>query len=151
MELTTKEKDLLKDLLEQEMLCILKYENYAEKAHSCELKELFLSMADIEREHHRTVAQMLEGKTTDIVAPPASTNNMNCQNVGYTDEDQKKEDEFMCKDMLTAEKHVSALYNTSVFEFTNPDARKMLNRIQADEQQHGERLYAYMKNNNMTA
>lgn len=151
MELTAKEKYLLNDMLDQEKLCIQKYESYAEKASNEQLKALFNSMADIERMHHKTISEMMEGKVQSIVAPPMETNNCNCQNVGYTDEETKKKDEFMCKDMLTSEKHVSALYNTSVFEFTNPDARKMLSRIQADEQQHGERLFAYMKNNGMIA
>ncbi len=151
MELTTKEKDLLKDLLEQETLCIFKYETYAQRTKSEELKNLFLSMADIEREHHKTICDMMQGKVQDIVAPPMSTNNLYCGAVEYTDEDSKKNDELMCKDMLSAEKHVSSVYNTSVFEFANPDARKMLNRIQADEQQHGERLFAYMKSNGMYA
>ena len=52
-------------------------------------------------------------------------------------------------DLLATEKHASALYNTCVFEFTYPEARKMLNHIQAEEQQHGEKIYAYMKCNNM--
>ena len=41
------------------------------------------------------------------------------------------------------------LYDTCVFEFTDPQARKMLNHIQAEEQQHGEKMYTYMSNNNM--
>jgi spore coat protein CotF len=51
--------------------------------------------------------------------------------------------------MLSTEKHVSALYDTSIFEFSNPEARKTLNHIQAEEQQHGEQLYAYMSCNQM--
>ena len=51
--------------------------------------------------------------------------------------------------MLSTEKHASALYDTSVFEFTAPNARKVLNHIQAEEQQHGEQLYSYMNANGM--
>ena len=51
--------------------------------------------------------------------------------------------------MLSAEKHVSSVYNTAVFEFSNPAARKMLSHIEAEEQQHGEKIYAYMSANGM--
>ena len=45
------------------------------------------------------------------------------------------------------EKHASSLYDTSVFEFADPAARKLLSHILQEEQQHGERLFAYMKAN----
>ena len=51
--------------------------------------------------------------------------------------------------MLASEKHASGLYDTGIFEFTDPKARKMLNHIQADEQQHGEQIAAFMKSNGM--
>ena len=47
------------------------------------------------------------------------------------------------------EKHVSSLYDISVFEFSDTNMRKALNHIQAEEQQHGEKLYAYMNANGM--
>lgn len=50
---------------------------------------------------------------------------------------------------LRLEKHASGLYDTGIFEFTDPKARKMLNHIQADEQQHGEQIAAFMKSNGM--
>ena len=53
------------------------------------------------------------------------------------------------RDMLATEKHASSLYDVSVFEFGNPVARRVLNHIQSEEQQHGEQLYSYMKSNNM--
>ena len=51
--------------------------------------------------------------------------------------------------MLATEKHASSLYDVSVFEFGDPVARRVLNHIQSEEQQHGEQLYSYMKSNNM--
>ena len=51
--------------------------------------------------------------------------------------------------MLSTEKHVSALYNTGVFEFSDVQARTMLNHIQSEEQQHGQRIYEYMNANGM--
>ena len=49
LQLTSKEVGLLKDMKDQEQLCIQKYEMYAERAKKEELKQLFLSMADTER------------------------------------------------------------------------------------------------------
>ncbi|MBR6549079.1 MAG: spore coat protein, partial [Clostridia bacterium] len=53
------------------------------------------------------------------------------------------------QDMLAMEKHVSGVYNTGVFEFTNPVLRDALAHIQKEEQNHGEKLYSYMSANGM--
>lgn len=148
MTLTTKETGLLKDLKTQEQLCIEKYTQNAQRACSNELKDLFNSLAQVEREHLKTVNEMMGGKVPSVPSQ-ISGNNCNCACANYTDEDKKKNDAFLCQDMLTAEKHASSLYDTCVFEFTDPQARKMLNHIQAEEQQHGEKIYTYMSNNNM--
>lgn len=148
MVLTQKESTLLKDLKDQEMLCIEKYERYSAQASSGELKNLFTDMAQTERAHYRTITKMMDG--TESEAPSSiSGNNANAQAVNYDSTQQKNNDKFMCQDMLATEKHASALYNTCVFEFTTPEARKMLNHIQSEEQQHGEQLATFMKNNNM--
>ena len=55
----------------------------------------------------------------------------------------------MCADSLAMEKHVSAVYNTGIFEMCQPDVRNVLNHIQKEEQQHGEQLYRYMSDNGM--
>ena len=150
MELTTKEKDLLKDLRDQEKLCIMKYEKYASCAGSQELQTLFNSMAKVEREHHKTIVQMMDGKVDQAPSSISNSSDCSCGCCSYSDEESRKNDAFMCSDMLATEKHVSALYDTCVFEFTNPEARKMLNHIQAEEQQHGQQLYTFMSNNNMS-
>ena len=62
---------------------------------------------------------------------------------------EKQADSYLCADLLSTEKHVSALYNTCVFEFTQNDLRKVLNRIPTDEQYHGEQLWKYMSVNSM--
>lgn len=51
-------------------------------------------------------------------------------------------------DLLSTEKYVSASYNTAIFEFNNSQIRKTLNHIQKEEQEHGELLYNYLKQNN---
>ena len=50
---------------------------------------------------------------------------------------------------LAGEKHVSGLYDTSVFEFRDGQARNVLNHIQKEEQEHGKQLYDYMTVNGM--
>ncbi len=149
MTLTGKETDLLKDLRSAEQLCIQKYAQYAKMAKSSELCALFERMEKTEAEHLSAVTDMLAGKDP---APPATIsngNNQNCAAYSYGSEEERKSDAFLCQDMLSTEKHVSSMYDVSVFEFASPAARKMLGHIQAEEQQHGEQLYAYMKANQM--
>ncbi|MBE6536629.1 MAG: spore coat protein [Ruminococcaceae bacterium] len=150
MVLTSKETDLLKDMKDQEELCIEKYGRYAEAAKCPELKTLLNSIADTEREHLKTINEMMTGK--EPASPPSlSANNSECKACAsvYSNEENKKCDKYLLSDLLSTEKHVSSLYNTSVFEFKSPAARKMLSHIQAEEQQHGEMIYAFMNCNNM--
>jgi hypothetical protein len=55
----------------------------------------------------------------------------------------------LCSDVLSAEKHVSSLYDTCIFEFSDEKCRQALNHIQGEEQQHGKMIYDYMKANSM--
>ncbi len=148
MNLTQKEIDFLNDFKSQEKLCIEKYEKHACCACSTELKNLFNELASTEREHLKTVNEMLNGTVADV-PESIKANNACCSCVGYCDEESRKIDEFLCKDMLSFEKYVSSMYDTGIFEFSDPKARKMLNHIQSEEQQHGEKIYAYMKSNGM--
>lgn len=149
MTLTQKETDLLNDLKGQEQLCITKYDEYAARAHSAELKALFGALADVERGHLTTVNDMLAGKVATPSGGSSPLNGVSTGAVGYTSEQDKKEDAFLCSDMLSTEKHVSGVYNTGVFEFSDVQARNVLNHIQSEEQQHGLKLYEYMNANGM--
>lgn len=149
MTLTQKESGLLKDMKSQEELCIQKYNKCAEIAATPELKQLFLSMAKVEEHHLQTIQSMMNGTIPQMPMNLENSNNQHCVAQQYANETDRKNDSFLCQDMLTTEKHVSSLYNTSVFEFKDPAARKVLAHIQAEEQQHGEKLYAYMNANGM--
>ncbi len=149
MILTQKETDLLKDLKEQEQLCIGKYEKYASEAHNEELRTLFRALADVERGHLTTVTDMLSGKVRTPSGGASPLNGISTARVDYPSEESKKKDAFLCSDMLATEKHVSAVYDTSVFEFSDAQARNMLNHIQSEEQQHGLKLYEFMNANGM--
>ncbi len=147
--LTTKENGLLKDLKGQEQICIEKYTRYAGEAKSSELKALFDSMAQTEREHLKTINEICEGKTPSMPETIGNSNNYNTSAYSYASEEDKKHDAFLLSDMLLTEKHASSLYDVSVFEFVSPENRRTLNHIQAEEQQHGEQIYKYMSANNM--
>lgn len=58
-------------------------------------------------------------------------------------------DKDLCSDLLMTEKYVSNVYNTAIFEFTDPQVRDVLNHIQKEEQQHGESVYKYMESKGM--
>ena len=149
MNLTQKESGLLTDMKGQEELCIKKYKYYASSAKAPELRAMFEQMQRIEESHLQSVCGLMNGS---LSAPPDKIENSNndcCKVANYMNEDDRKSDAFMCQDMLASEKHASALYDTAIFEFKDPTARKMLNHIQAEEQQHGEQIYAYMSMNGM--
>lgn len=148
MYLTQKESQFLKEFREQEQLCADKYSKYSQAACSTELKALFSDLSECEKKHLKTIDEMSRGTVAPVPAPkPVDLSH--CGNAGYADEQSRQNDAFLCRDMLGTEKHVSSTYDTGVFEFTDPQARQMLGHIQHEEQQHGERIYNYMKNNGM--
>ena len=149
MMLTQKESDLLKDMKGQEELCIAQYQKYANMAKAAELKTLFQSIAKVEENHLQTLTAMMNGTVPTAPNTIENSNNTSCAATSYGSESDRQDDALLCRDMLSGEKHVSSLYNTSIFEFRDPAARKTLNHIQAEEQQHGEQLYAYMNANGM--
>ena len=149
MTLTQKETDLLKDMKGQEELCIEKYKRYSEMAKSPELKNLFTSMKQVEENHLSTVNSIMGGTVPSTESKIENSNNNNCQPYSYASDADRQSDAILCRDMLSTEKHVSSIYDTSIFEFKDPAARKALNHIQSEEQQHGEKIYAYMAKNGM--
>ena len=127
MKLTQKESMLLQDLKTSEEICI-------------------------EEEHLNTINQLISGKV------PMMGNGQNGQGSGgqpgdgqATKQSKSKADEYMLKDALDTEKHVSSVYDTCIFEFTDAGARSALNHIQKEEQEHGQMLYDYMAAHGMTA
>lgn len=149
MTLTQKENSLLADLKSQEQLCIEKYGKYEEDANDPCLKSLFKSIKSTEESHLSTISRIMSGEEVSTnTAPTAVSQKLECPMSSCTEE-QKKRDAFLCKDALTMEKHVSGLYDTSIFEFSSPTLRDTLSHIQKEEQNHGEQLYQYMSKNNM--
>lgn len=148
MTLTPKETSLLSDLKSQEQLCIDKYTRYTAQACDTGLKNLFDSICQTERTHLKTVTDILGGGEPHETTSPTATTYV------YTgkstcDETSKQGDAYLCRDALAMEKHVSSVYDTSIFEFTSPKLRDTLAHIQKEEQNHGEQLYSYLSANGL--
>ena len=148
MQLTQKETELLKDLKGEEQLCVDKYTKHSESAKDPQLKNLFSQIAQIERGHLDTVTQMANG-TVPTPSGGSQTEPKFTAAYSTAETPEKKNDCFLCSDLLTTEKHASHLYDTCIFEFKDENARNMLNHIQKEEQNHGKMIYDYMKANSM--
>lgn len=165
--LSTKERFLLQDEKEQEQLCVDKYTDYASKANDPELKQLFSQLAQKEQEHLNSINQILTGVVPNINAQQgqqgqqAQQNQMQQQvnfqpqsmqepnvNFGMTNS-YDQHDKMLCTDSLSTEKFVSSTYNTAIFEFRDKNIRQVLNHIQKEEQEHGEKIYNYMASHGM--
>ncbi len=149
MTLTQKETTFLNEFKTQEQLCIDKYTKYAGEACDSCLKNLFTELAQAERTHLDTINQMLNGQEPQMQAAPSAVQSVCNQTASQCSAEAQKNDKMLCQDMLAMEKHVSGVYNTGVFEFTNPVLRDALAHIQKEEQNHGEKLYSYMSANGM--
>ncbi len=151
MQLTQKETELLKDLKNQEKLCVEKYTKYASVALDPQLKELFTGIANMEQGHLNTITQIEQGNTpnTGSGSGGQTVKTAFAETYGLGDTPDKQSDCYLCSDLLSAEKHVSHLYDTCVFEFKQQVLRDTLNHIQKEEQEHGKYIYDYMSTNNM--
>ena len=148
MTLTQKESGLLSDLKSQEQLCIEKYTKYENEACDPQLKTLFSSIKTTEQSHLDTINKIIGGE--EVKMPPTAPEAQKWSGTPSScSSEQKSKDAFLCKDALTMEKHVSSLYDTSIFEFSNTTLRDTLAHIQKEEQNHGEQIYSYMSANSM--
>ena len=149
-----KEQSFLKDLQNEERLCVEKYRKASQEANDGRLKEIFAGIEKAEQGHYETVTQMLEsgeapaqnaqgGGSGKSKAPTAEQLKSQASRAG------KQQDEYLLSDLLGTEKYVSAVYNTAVFEFSDEKARQTLGAIQQQEQAHGKQLSAYMQANRM--
>ena len=154
MKLTQKESMLLQDLKTSEEICIEKYGQYAQKAEDQALADLFLTIRAKEEEHLSTINKLMEGTVPMMGGGQQSGQGGQQSQPGdgkAAEKSHSKTDEYLLKDALDTEKHVSAVYDTCIFEFTDAGARSALNHIQKEEQEHGQMLYDYMACHGMTA
>ena len=138
-----------------EELCIEKYKKYSEEASDPELKNLFKELMSKEEDHLKTLNQMLTGTVPTLNTQQKQQNQQNSNtNVSSANVDNKnqinfKQDKIICQDSLAGEKYVSSTYNSTIFEMRDTNARQVLNHIQKEEQEHGEKIYNYMQSHNM--
>lgn len=153
MQLTQKETELLKDLKGQEQLCIEKYKKNASNAKDQQLTDLFNHLAAQEQKHLDTIVQMENGTVPAQGSGQSGNQAMPTFTATYdvAETANKKNDCYLCSDLLAAEKHASHLYDTCIFEFDDENARDALNQIQKEEQNHGKMIYDYMSANKMYA
>lgn len=155
LNLNDKERMLLQDEKVGEELCIEKYKKYSEEASDPELKNLFKELMSKEEDHLKTLNQMLTGTVPTLNTQQKQQNQQNSNtNVSSANVDNKnqinfKQDKIICQDSLAGEKYVSSTYNSTIFEMRDTNARQVLNHIQKEEQEHGEKIYNYMQSHNM--
>ena len=147
MNWTQKETSLLKDLKDQEQLCVDKYAEYAKRAHDPELKQLFEDIRATEQQHLQTVTAWLGEQPVNAYQLVGTQ--FHGVNQFADDPAARDADKYLCQDALCTEKEVSGAYNTSIFEFRDPQIRQQLHQIQGAEQKHGEMIYHYMARNGM--
>ena len=150
MKLTQKESMLLQDLKTSEEICIEKYGQYAQKAEDQALVDLFLTIRAKEEEHLKTINSLMQG-TVPMMGGGQSGGTSQPGDGQTAKKSHSKTDEYLLKDALDTEKHVSSVYDTCIFEFTDAGARSALNHIQKEEQEHGQMLYDYMACHGMSA
>lgn len=150
MILSQKESMLLQDMMTQEQLCIEKYSQYAQKADDPALKSLCQTLGQTEQQHYNTLQQMSKGTVPQMNAQQqAQQSGQQAQQPAPSSAKASKQDEYLCQDLLSTEKHVSSAYNTTIFEFKDAGMRDALNHIQKEEQEHGKKLYDYMSQHNI--
>jgi spore coat protein CotF len=163
LKLTEKERLLLEDQKKHEQVCVEKYQAYANQAQDPALKQLFNSYSQQEQQHLNSVNQMLNGQipTTSSQQSQQSAQSQqssqsqqsvqnNMQNTTSASQGAASQnDKALCTDMLMTEKFVSGAYDTTIFEFADPNARQVLNHIQKEEQEHGQGIFQYMQSNGM--
>lgn len=159
LNLTTKEKMLLEDEKKHEQLCVQKYQKYSQKALDPQLKNLFDDLAQHEQQHLNSINQILNGTVPNInqgqaqnAQTQSSQNSNTISNMNLVSSNTNtynEDDKILCQDSLSTEKYVSSTYNTAIFEFADKNVRQVLNHIQKEEQEHGEKIYNYMSQHNM--
>ena len=149
--LKEKERTTIQDLQTQEKSCIEKYGRYAQQAKDPELKNLFQTLQQKEREHYDSLERVLNGEV-----PQCNCNDSDGRDyqpkatyTAMSSPEDKQQDAFLATDCIATEKLVSGEYNSEVFAFGDSGVRKLLADIQVEEQNHAEMLYKYKTVNGM--
>lgn len=149
--ISEKERYLIKDMQDQEKLCIEKYSKNETAAKDTVLKNLFASIKQDEQKHYDSLEQLMGGTVPSVTSNDTAGKDYNptATYTGNFNQADKDNDKFLCTDSITTEKYVSSAYNFSLFQFGNSDIRKLLNDIETEEQNHAEKIYKYKAVNQM--
>lgn len=118
-------------------------------ANDEQLSQLLNYLGGVEQRHLDIITKIDSGEIPQPVTGEAAPKNNFKQTYSVSETQEKKNDCYICSDLLATEKHASALYDTCIFEFKNEQLRTVLNSIQREEQEHGKKIYDYMSANNM--
>ncbi len=151
MILTEKENSILKDLQTQEKVCMDHYNLCASTAKDGCLKDLFTQIAKDEQEHYQSLGKLINGEMPSFNTSTSKADSYHPKAAYNASANQadKQHDALLCSDSIGNEKMVSSDYNTSLFQFGSGEVRKLLNRIQTEEQEHAEMIYKYKQANGM--
>ena len=134
--LSEKQKFVIENLKDQEKMCVEKYQRGEAAAKDPELKELFRSIGKEEQQHYNSLDQLLHGTVVKVntVDKAGTDYKPEAAYVGNFSQSDKENDKFLCTDSITTEKYVSSAYNFELFQFADPDVRRLLNDIETEEQ-----------------
>ena len=105
-------------------------------------------LAQQEQQHLNSINQLLAGQLP-ATGGGQQQQQAQPQGAGMPAALGSQGDAVLCEDQLSTEKHVSSTYNTAIFEFRDANVRNILNHIQKEEQEHGEKLFNYMSAHGM--
>ncbi len=171
MQLTQKERAYLEDAKSHEELCITKYTAYSQQTKDPQLAQILQTIAQQEKTHLQSINQLLQGQIPQVQQGGSMQSGMGGQagmqsggGMGNTNMQQGSmgmtaggqsgmqmgsgtgfDDKTITTDLLTTEKSVSDMYQHAVFEFTNHQARQVLDHIGQEERHHGYMLFEYMQ------
>lgn len=149
MNLNAKQQGLLKDLQSDEKMCAEKYQRAAQQACDPVLKDMFSQIAQSEEGHFQAITQMMGGTVPQPHGVEAQRKMTPQELRSKADAAGMQKDQYLLSDLLATEKFTAGVYNSSIFEFGDEQARQVLSGIQQQEQHHGKRLSDYMQANNM--
>lgn len=153
IQLSQKERMLIEDDKQQEEICVLKYKNYGKQAKDSELQQLCNKLSDEEQHHFNILDNILKGEKPILTHGQQQTSQSQSQDETWKNSSMptlgNEDDKILCSDLLSTEKYVSSVYDTSIFEAANPVVRQALQHIQKEEQSHGEQIFNYMNSHGM--
>ncbi len=149
--LTEKQRFVITDLKDQEQMCVDKYEKGKQMAKDPVLKDLFESIQKEEQQHFDSLDKLLHGECVAIDTKDKAGEDYNptATYTGSFMQADKENDKFLCTDAITTEKYVSSAYDFNLFQFADPNIRRLLNDMETEEQNHAEKIYKYKTVNQM--